>query len=173
MTRHWANELQRKSFYGSHMPVIARLVDMTQGPILELGMGIYSTSLLDVMCHEGKRTLISYDNDPAWFKENQGWESDYHKVHFVNNYNEADIENTHWSVALVDHRPALRRIIEIKRLAPHAEYIIVHDTEPECDRFFRYSKIYPLFKYRFDYRKCRPHTTVLSNFFDPKNLFGL
>lgn len=169
--RHWQNKLQRKSFYGSHMPVIARVVEATQGPILELGMGIYSTPLLDLMCHEEKRSLTSFDDDPIWFEENKEWESDYHKVHFVDNYDKADIENTHWSVAFIDHKPALRRITEIARLAHNADYLIIHDTEPECDRFFRYSKIYPLFEYRFDYTLCRPNTTILSNFFDPKKLY--
>lgn len=152
------------------MPILARIVDMSDGPILELGMGIYSTPLLDLMCHEKKRTLVSYDDDPAWFKENQEWESDYHKVHLISNYDEADIENTHWSVVLVDHKPAIRRLTEIKRLAWHANYILIHDSEPEANNFFRYTWIYRFFKYRYDYTKCRPHTTVLSNFIDVTKL---
>lgn len=169
--RHWQNNLQRKSFYGSHMPVISRIMDATTGPVLELGMGLYSTPLLDLMCHESKRPLVSYDNDPDWFTENKEWESDYHKVNLIKNYDEANIENTHWSVALVDHKPPLRRLTELKRLATKADYIILHDTEPECDKFFKYSKIYPLFKYRYDYKKCRPNTTILSNSKDPKELY--
>ena len=169
--RHWQNKLQRKSFYGSHMPVISRFMEATTGPVLELGMGIYSTPLLDLLCHEEKRELVSYDDDEKWFKENSEWESDYHKVNFTDNYDKIDIESKHWSVVLVDHKPALRRIVEIKRLANNADYVIIHDSEPECDKFFKYSKIYPLFKYRYNYTKCRPNTTILSNFFDPSLLY--
>ena len=153
------------------MPVVVRVVEATEGPILELGMGIYSTPLLDLMCHENKRPLVSYDDEPEWFAENKEWESDYHKVRLIKDYDEADIESTHWSVAIVDHKPAIRRLTEIKRLANNTYYIIVHDTEPECDKYFKYSRIYPLFKYRYDYSRCRPHTAILSNFFDPKKLY--
>lgn len=169
--RHWQNKLQRAAFYGSHIPVIVRVAEATDGPILELGMGRYSTPILDLMCHESKRPLVSYDNDRKWFEENKEWESDYHKVYFVDNYDKADIETTHWSMALVDHEPSLRRATEIARLASNTDYIIVHDTEPESDRFFRYSQIYPLFEFRYDYKKCRPNTTILSNFFDPGRFY--
>lgn len=169
--RHWQNKLQRKSFYGSHMPVISRVMEETTGPVLELGMGIYSTPLLDLMCHESKRELVSYDDDKEWFEENKGWESDYHKVIFIDNYDNADIESRKWSVVLVDHKPAIRRITEIRRLSQNADYVIIHDSEPECDKFFKYSRIYPLFKYRYDYKITRPNTTILSNFKDPKILY--
>lgn len=169
--RPWQNKFQEKSSYASHLPVIVRVVEATQGPILELGMGLFSTSLLDLLCRESQRPLVSYDNDPVWFKENQNWESGYHQVHLVDNYDQADIEHTHWSVALIDHKPARRRITEIKRLTNRADYLIVHDTEAEWDKAFKYSLIYPLFEYRFDYTRCRPQTTILSNFFDPKKLY--
>ncbi len=160
------NELQRKSLYGSHMPILARIMDQTEGQVLELGMGLFSTPLLDLMCAEKKRPLFSYDNDPVWFKENRKWESDYHKVFFVEDWDTVPIEKEHWSVAFVDHKPARRRRAEIKRLAKHADFVIIHDSEPESDKFFKYSWVYKHFKYRYDYTNCRPHTTVLSNTFD-------
>lgn len=165
------NELQKKSLYGSHLPILARVMDITDGPVLELGMGIYSTPLLDLMCHESKRELISFDNDPIWFNENKKWESDYHKVYFVEDWDKI-LLNRHWSAALVDHKPARRRMHEIRRLAKIANFVIVHDTEPESDRFFKYSWIWKYYKYRFDYTKCRPNTTVLSNFVDLTKLLG-
>lgn len=154
------------------MPVVARFLEETEGPVLELGMGLYSTPLLDLLCHEEKRELVSYDDDKEWYSQNKEWESDYHKVFLIDNYDEADIENRHWSVVLVDHKPAIRRITEVKRLANKADYIIIHDTEPECDKFFKYSRIYPLFKYKFHYSKTRPHTTILSNFYDPAKIYS-
>jgi hypothetical protein len=166
------SKLQEQSGYGSHLPVTIRVIEATEGPILELGMGTFSTPILDLLCRQEKRQLVSYDDDPEWFKKNKDWESEYHKVYLVDNYDEADIENSHWSVALIDHKPAPRRIVEIKRLAKITDYLIVHDTLPEWDFDFKYSLIYPLFKYRFDYRKCRPYTTILSNFFDPKKFFS-
>lgn len=168
---YWHNELQKKSSYGSHMPVISRVMEETTGPVLELGMGIYSTPLLDLLCHEEKRELVSFDDDQEWFSVNKEWESDYHKIYFTDDYDKINIENRKWSVVLIDHKPAERRIVEIKRLANKADYLIVHDAEDEWENAFKYNLIYPLFKYRFDYTTCRPATVILSNFFDPKELF--
>ncbi len=163
------NKLQKASLYGSHMPILARIMDVTDGAVLELGMGIYSTPLLDLMCRETKRELVSIDNDSEWFDVNKGWaDPEYHNVCYVADWWMAKnkIEEKHWSVALVDEKPASNRIKSIKLLAHRANFIIIHDSEPESNKFFKYEWIYPLFKYRFDYTKCRPHTTVLSNFID-------
>ena len=159
------NQLHKSSLYASHLPILTRIMDITDGPVLELGMGLWSTPILDLMCRETGRELISFDNDPKWFESNKQWESDYHKFYFVEDWNEIFI-NRHWSVAFVDHRPAIRRIEEIKRLQKIANYIIIHDSEPEQDKFFKYSRIYDLFRYRLNYTKCKPHTTILSNFVD-------
>ncbi len=164
------NKLQKISLYGSHMPILARIMDISDGPVLEMGMGLYSTPLLDLMCRETKRRLVSYDNDPNWFAENEKWKSDYHEVYFVTDWDEADIENTHWSVAMIDHKPAARRKDDVRRIINSADYILIHDSEPEMNKFFRYTWIYKFFKYRYDYTKCRPHTTVLSNFIDVTKL---
>jgi hypothetical protein len=163
---------QHVSFYGSHLPILSRVIGACSGPILELGMGLYSTPLLDMMCFEDKRPLVSYDNDPVWFKENEKWRSKYHDVYFLDKqnlktgseYDMANIEHTFWSVAFLDHKPAIRRKRDAQRLANNALFIILHDSEPALNPYFRYTWIYPLFKYRFDYTKCNPNTAVLSNF---------
>ena len=165
------NLAQKQSFYGTHMPILARVVDSCSGPILEMGMGVYSTPLLDLMCFVEKRKLVSYDNDPEWFDPNKKWESDYHEVHFLPGatgsgveWDKADIDHTFWSVAFLDQKPAIRRKGDAHRLANSALFVILHDSEPESNPYFRYTWIYRYFKYRFDYTKCRPNTTVLSNF---------
>lgn len=177
------NELQMKSLYGSHMPIVARIMDLTEGPVLELGMGIYSTPLLDLMCAEKKRELLSFDNDPEWFKENEKWASDYHLVYFVKDWATdknlaAVLENVDpkrhplFDVALVDHKPAKQRIKEVIRLKDKCRFVLIHDSEPESDKFFKYSWIYKHFKYRYDYTNTRPHTTILSNFVDIESLLS-
>lgn len=157
--------------WGTHLPILTRIMDVTDGPVLELGTGVWSTPVLDFMCRETKRKLVSYDNDPVWFEPNKKqWQSDFHDIKLVVDWNKADIDSIHWSVVLVDHKPAKRRMKDIKRLANNANFILIHDSEPESDRFFKYSWIYKYFKYRFDYIRCRPNTTVLSNFIDLKFL---
>ena len=149
--------------YISYLPVLTRIVDLTDGPILELGMG-FSTMILDMMCCLTKRPLVSYENDRKWYEKSLVYASDFHQILLAEDWDKIDIDSTHWSVAFIDHRPALRRRVEAKRLKDNADYIILHDSEPEINKFYRYTDIYPLFKYRYDYTRCKPYTVVLSNF---------
>lgn len=153
--------------YGTHIPVLLKIMEKTKGPVLELGCGFSSTPFLYWLCQDQDRLFKSFDNDKDWI-EKVGY-----PVEFVTDWDKIDIDNTHWSVALVDHRPGDRRIVDIERLKDKADFIILHDSEPEVDKFYLYRRIYPLFKYRFDYVKFLPNTTVLSNFIDVKKIIKL
>lgn len=158
--------------YGSHLPVLTQIVKKTNGPILELGVGLYSTPYLHWACFPTKRELTSYDNDDRWIRYFRDCRSDFHKVEVVTDWDRLEI-NQFWDVALVDHNPALRRKEEVKRLANFAKYIIVHDTEAETEKYHHYNEIYPLFKYRWDYTAAMPNTTVLSNFINQEQIAKL
>ena len=132
----------------------------TSGPVLELGSGITSTPFLFWLCRSQERLFISYDNDKTWIR-NIGY-----PIKYVSNWDNTKIDNTHWSVVLVDHQPGERRHIDALRLKDKADYIILHDSGPKEDRYYHYKKIYSSFKYRYDYKKFPPFTTVLSNFID-------
>ena len=66
----------------------------------------------------------------------------------------------------MDHSPSERRIVEIRRLAGLAKYIIIHDSNPRKDREYHYSQIYPLFKYKTVWDTDTNPAMVLSNFID-------
>ena len=147
------------------MPVLIKLVAITNGPILELGGGINSTPFLHWACFQNKRELVTYDNNPEYFGVIKQYECDFHKVNLVENWDDIPIERP-WDLAFVDHAPDFRRKTEIARLANFAKYIIIHDSETKVSHFYKYEEIYPLFKYNFKYRAVKPHTSVLSNFVD-------
>jgi len=161
--------MKNNSAYISYLPILLKAVESTTGPILELGMG-YSTMILHNLCEKDKRKIVSYENDPKWFVENTCYISDFHRVNLVNNWEDIEIEGNYWSVVLVDHRPARNRRIEAMRVKDFADFIILHDSEPEIDRFYGYSEIYKHFKYVYHYTDALPNTTVLSNFKDPSLL---
>lgn len=138
---------------------------MTHGPVLELGCGFSSTPFLYWLCQDQGRKFVSYDNDEGWIKK-LGY-----PIVYVGNWDKAEIINVHWSVAFIDHRPGERRVVDAAKLKNKADYIILHDSEPQLDKFYGYEKIYPLFKYRFDYTKFLPQTTILSNYFDPAKIY--
>lgn len=150
--------------WSSHIPVLIRALEITDGPVLELGIGYGSTPLLHALCFEKNRPLVSYEHRGEWVKTFQKYIDAGHEIIAVTDWDDIDLGRLKWSVALVDHAPAERRVEEIRRLCDlNVEFIIVHDTQPIAEDEYRYSQIYPLFKYRWDYTKLGCHVAVLSN----------
>src|SRR3990170_1708216 len=151
--------------YGSHLPVLIRVMSITSGDALEMGMGYSSTPVMHWMCATTKRRLVSYENDQKHFDLWRQYEQDFHQVIFTGDWDTADIERP-WDVAFIDHHPGERRKEDARRVAQYAKYVILHDSDGRDDRKFHYSEIYPLFRWRYSYDLYRPQTIVLSNFVD-------
>ena len=149
--------------WGSHLVPLIKCLEKTSGPVIELGIGISSTPLLHALCFDQGRHLISYDNNPVFIEMFKKYRTIGHDVVLVKDWNE--ILTKPYSVVLVDHKPEERRKIDVKKFE-NAEYVILHDSEPDKNDLYHYDEIYPLFKYRFDYTKTQVHTTVLSNLYD-------
>lgn len=162
--------------YSTFLPILMKTVEITSGAVLELGPGVFSTPYLHWMCKRLPRPLTTIENDEKWFNFCRKYyqyghnQPVHHRFIFVKNWDDADkYINQPWDVALVDHTPSERRIVEIQKLARLAKYIVVHDSDVRQEPVYHYSKIYPLFKYRYDFKEVEPATTVLSNFVDLKN----
>ena len=151
--------------YSSYIPLLLKALSEVPGDVLEMGTGPVSTPLLHWVCLEYKRLLVSYENSPRFFGMAKHSEGPFHHVLFVNEWDEADIEKE-WGVALIDHAPAERRHIDIRRIATLAKAIVIHDSQGRANHHYHYSEIYSLFKYRGVWAKARPYTTALSNFVD-------
>ena len=54
--------------WGSHLPILIKLVGETTGDILELGIGLYSTPFLHWSCFPNKRKLVSYESAEGYIK---------------------------------------------------------------------------------------------------------
>ena len=158
--------MQYRPAGGSHIPMLTKALALSDGPVLEMGMGPFSSPILHWLCLDKKRELFSYENNPNWFKKNKVFETESHKVTFVEDWDDIDIESSHWGVAFIDHAPNDRRLIDIKKLVNKANFIILHDSGEYQDKYYHYNEIYPLFKYRYDYDIQKPYTTVVSNFVD-------
>jgi hypothetical protein len=157
--------------YSTHLPVLMEVVKRTLGDILEIGPGVFSTPYLHWMCEKHKRNLLSVENSRPWFDFcRKYYRTNYHKHLLVEKWDDAEISiKKEWDVALIDHSPAERRVVEITKLANLAKYIIVHDADPYQDSNYHLSTIYPLFKYKFYFGEVEPATVVLSNFIDLKD----
>ena len=165
-----------KASDGSHLPILVRLVLATMaegGPVLELGTGFFSTPMLHWLCAPTKRRLVSCESSDTFIAVANNYIADFHEVLLVKDWSQVDIESQHWSVVLVDHAPGPQRKIEIPRLVNNADYVVVHDTEPNSDKYYHYSEVMHLYKYRYRFDKVYPHTTVLSNLKDLADLCKL
>lgn len=156
-----------KASDGSHLPILIKTLLMTDGPILELGTGFFSTPTLHWLCAENKRKLVSYESHESYYEvAKSNYYTDFHEIILVSDWDKIDIESQHWSIVLVDHAPGVRRNVEMVRVANNADYVIVHDTEAKSDWHYNFTKAFHLYKYRYDYNKLYPETSVLSNFKD-------
>jgi hypothetical protein len=148
--------------FGSHLPMLIKAVQLTTGPIVEFGCGVNSTVFLHWACHNNNRPLLTLEGDWEYYKEFRRLRCDYHQVEYVKEWNDT-IASGKWSVVLIDHHPKVKgdagetRSNDAIRFAD-SKYVIIHDPE-----HYDYSKVYPHFKYRYDYTKTTPNTVVLSN----------
>lgn len=163
-----AHSMNVSGYYGTHLAPLIQAMSRTTGPVVELGMGLFSTPFLHYACQNAGRALTSYENDASYaeFFTRYGYDTaGGHDIHVVSDWSEAMLERP-WDVALVDHSPSQRRIVDIERLANHARYIVIHDSEPKFEGLYHYSRIYKQFKYRTVYDREWRHAAVLSNFHD-------
>lgn len=152
--------------YGTHLPALLECVRRTTGPILELGVGAFSTPVLDALCQMSGRLLVSCETDGDYGAWAQAYARPNHPVLRLDSWDAAPIEARQWSVALVDHSPDTRRVVEVERLAQRCECVVLHDSNGRYEHHYHYSTIYPLFRWRWDDTHAEPSTTVLSNYLD-------
>lgn len=156
-------------FRGSFLPILHKVVSLTTGPILELGVGYCSSPYLHWMCNPTRRPIVSYENNPSYYDFAKQWEDTFHQVLCVTEWDGIDLSGP-WSVAFVDHEPPHRRAVETSKLT-HAEFVVIHDTENSQNRKYRISTVIRLYKYHWKWTGAVPHTSVLSNLHDVGAMF--
>ncbi|HLW72531.1 MAG TPA: hypothetical protein VKR54_00605 [Candidatus Babeliales bacterium] len=173
--------------WGTHFPVLATVVANTTGPILEMGCGDYSTPMLHGLCAPTKRTLVSTDASKQWLEFFADMQRDWHTLIYVPAYgpksNEDDTmfspeqdawdsvgADTHWNIVFIDHRPGLRRVIDIERLRSQTDIFVIHDAQ---DRAYGYDRVLKTFKYVYEYRRYHITTKVVSDTIDVAKFFEL
>ena len=125
---------------GSHITPLLVAIAHTDGPILELGCGDFSTPQIHAICSKLKRLILSTDTSKDWLDRFVHLKTSWHNFQYVPVYEndwdknpkpqmwDAVGNDIHWSVVLVDHRPGERRVVDIDRLRHNADIIVVHDT---------------------------------------------
>ena len=153
-----------KPGWGSHIPMLVKIMNVSKGDVLELGIGPCSTPILHWMCFDQDRKLTSYETDSSFCNKFKRYITDFHKITQVDKWEDVDIKKK-WGLVFVDQHPSEERALSAIKVAKLAHYVILHDTEPRNAKFYTYDRAFPHFKYRFDYNKHKKGwTTVLSNF---------
>ncbi len=131
-------------------------------PVLEMGMGNYSTPLLHCACEAAGIPLVSVECDGEWANRFASLAGPNHTILVEENFDALPVFSRPWSLALVDHGPNPRRPKDLLRLKGHAELIVAHDTQNP-----RYDSALTQFAYRKDYVRdmdeCNTRATALSD----------
>jgi hypothetical protein len=139
--------------------MLMKTVLATDGPVIELGVGFSSTPLLHWLCWEKARPLMSYESDPFWYEFARKFQSRYHRIRLVEDWDKIDNTNP-VSVVFVDHLED-RRVKDIIRFKDVADYIVIHDTDDF--KHYGFEEAWKHFKYVYHWKGCSPWTTVVSN----------
>jgi len=159
--------------FATHLPLLTACVLATDGPVIELGCGFWSTPILHELCspfpgHRDGRRLLTCCANADWLgRFSRQLATDEHFFLAVDPDADGagwarlpEIDHN-WDVALVDHAPPGRRKHDLMRLADTARLVVVHDSEPHA--CYSYEKAFERFRYRCDDRRWEPWTTVVSN----------
>lgn len=154
---------EEQTKWGSHLPPLLACLAATTGPVLELGVGHFSTPALHAYCLTANRRLVSAEQNERWFTEFQSrYESNLHDFY----HGEYDILldgfTVRWGVAFIDESPGgERRAKSFAALLPVSDFVVVHDCEETGDN---YPAILPLLK-GANWHLCTayfPHTLCAS-----------
>ena len=149
--------------YGSHVLALLPCLHWTQGAVLELGAGYYSTSLLSL--YSQSRYCRTMESDRHWLEkvktffpascelsENRG-----HEFQYVENYRDAVMEDRNWDIVFIDQGDHASRVETASRMKDKSRLVILHDTEhADLDAALNG------YRYRHDLRSIYPHTSIAS-----------
>ena len=168
-------------FYGSNLIPLLFSALSTDGDILELGMGKFSTRLLHKISVDFARTVISVDNSLDWIQQLVQYNTtELHSlIHLssINDMHKFGI-NKFWGLVLVDHIYGNERYKDVLNFADRAKIVVVHDAEKLNENLYRYeaNKVRGHFKYVckfsvFNNQKQTSYisTLIMSNFIDLKH----
>lgn len=144
----------------SHQSSLLACFSATAGPILEIGIGHSSTTILHSLCCPNRRRLVSLESNPEWRDWFRAWNCDGHEILEDSSENVALLSKEKWSVVFVDSWPEEKRIDKIKALLDSTEFLVMHDAG--CTLL---GILEPILRGRrqFLHKTYNPWTLVVSN----------
>jgi hypothetical protein len=175
--------------FSTHQPLLVAALLNTEGPILEMGGGYYSTPIVSAFANSQRREAHTIETAAVVYELLKRFSSPFHKIWPMSGYDFAadgkfvpranttreqhiEIQSRfladlcqkippRLSVVFIDQRPGTIRAAAIEHFADVAEFIVVHDTE---EPLYGYEPSLSKFRYRWDFRLHAPESTIVSNF---------
>lgn len=168
--------------YHTHQQALMAAVARTtpNEPVLELGIGEYSTPLLHEICEAQGRYLRTVTQDPVWYAKYKSFHREgRHDIILLPGGRKLSTwqegkrnldppphdprynNDSHWEVVFVDQAPGNARVWSIEYLRPHTHIFVVHDAEER--EHYGYGPIFDSFPHRKLYKRLKPHTILLSD----------
>ena len=161
--------------YGSHAVPLTISALITNGDILELGIGKYSTVALNSVAKQQKKFLLSTESEIDWMNKFVHLNDTINHLILSSNSECAKSINMDkkWGMVFVDHLQAENRQLDMIKYADKAQIVVAHDSEKGANGYYHYDKAYPYFKFHCKYSLYLPNrgyisTSMLSNFIDFK-----
>lgn len=153
----------------THQNALAWAVSKTRGPVVEMGIGWYSTWMLHGLTEGMGRELYSVEPHEEWIAPFRVMESELHHL-VLDPSLTIPIEKA--GVIFIDHNDAFTTRAEvIREAADIADLVVIHDSEPGKEEF--YPGVFTCFvgmepaineyKHRRDWRDMFPWTTAVWN----------
>ena len=116
--------------WGSHLPALLACLADTVGPVLEIGVGHFSTPVLHAFCVQADRNLVSVEKDINWFDLfSKKYTSKTHK--FDPDTKVASCYRN-WAVVLIDDSPGgENRSNHFSCFIQRSAFVVVHDYHKE------------------------------------------
>ena len=140
---------------GSHVPLLASVVATARpGPVLELGVGDSSTPLLRELCKAMGRELVGVDTHEAWARK--------YGAHLLSAV-PGGLFLREWAVVFIDTSPPPTRLELVRLVRPHAEFIVIHDTDNQGGDLADLVEHFATFPHLYTDESSRPWTTVVGD----------
>ena len=147
MSDRWSQlPLSDQTSWGSWMAPLLACITATEGPILEIGAGDWSTPFLHHIAITAGRPVHTVEADQKWMQRYRQLEMENRHTlqHAREGYElachmAAAAATLHglWGVVLVDGSPSETRAAQCLILRKHATYLVVHDfSGKECIEAF-------------------------------------
>lgn len=164
--------------YGSHQKVLFDMIARTNGPILELGSGDFSTAQLHELL-EGRK-FTTYDNNQEWLNKYIYLQNDFHAFVCTDAKTFYENDTEHWGLVFIDNGVWEDRFDALYKYKDTADYVVIHDSEVMVEELLVNKELKSIvwsdiFKYWKEFHlvdglPLSPYTLVGSNKFDITNI---